>query len=260
MSKTLSLLLGLALVWLVAWAIAGYFMRQAGSDMLAQAEYVGTPATRLERGADIRVEGRIGEGPSVVAPLSEVPCLAAITSISVVSRYRDIHDRETMDSSHVATRRVGPANIDIVVGETHIELPLERWAPRRYATHQSMAELPARLGVPAEAIAGAKESLQGSFTGFSVNESTIDAGTRVFVVGRLEDGDGPLRLAADRVLERVEVYPGSQDEFVAEVRGSGGGLRLAGLIVGAGVGPLPLAILGLVVLVSRRKAQAASRA
>lgn len=259
MSKTLSFLLGLALVWFTAWTIAGYYMRAAGTEMLARADHVSTPATHLQRGADVRVEGRIVEGPSTAAPYSKKPCLAAVTNIAVVSRYRDIHDRDVSDSSHVAARRAGPANIEIAVGDKRIELPLERWSPRRYSVER-MAELPPHLGVTPEEIASAKEQLQGSFTGFSVTESTIDGGTPVFVVGRLEDRDGPLRLEADRVLERVELYPGSQDELVKEMRGSGGGLRIAGWILGAGLGPLPLAIIGLVSLVRRRKRSATADA
>lgn len=250
MSKTLALLLGLALVWLTAWAIAGYYMREAGIEKLAQSDHLSTPATRLERGADVRVEGTIVEGPSVAAPYNKKPCLAAVTNISVVSRYRDIHDRDVSDSSHVATRRVGPANIEIAVGDRRIELPLERWSPKQYSI-EHMTRLPPHLGVTPEEIASAQARLRGDFTGFSVTESTIDGGTHVFVVGRLEDRDGPLRLEADRVLERVELYPGSQDAFLKEMRGSGGGLRVAGWILGAGVGPLPLALIGLVLLVRR---------
>jgi hypothetical protein len=57
MSKTLAVLLALALVWLAAWEIAGHFMRQAGIEKLAQADHIRAPAPRLERGADVRVEG-----------------------------------------------------------------------------------------------------------------------------------------------------------------------------------------------------------
>lgn len=252
MSKTLALLLGFALVWLTAWAIAGYYMRKTGIEKFAQSDHLSTPATRLERGADVRVEGTTVEGPSVAASYSEKQCLAAVTHISVVSRYRDSHNRAATESSNVATRRVGPANIEITVGDKRIELPLERWSPKQYSV-VDMVNLPPHLGVTAEQIASAKERLRNDFTGFSVSESMIDGGMRFFVVGRLEDRDGPLRLEADRVLERIELYPGSQDDLVKELRGSGGGLRVAGWILGAGVGPLPLAIIGLVLLVRRRK-------
>jgi len=259
MSKTLAILLGLALVWLTAWTIAGYYMREAGIEKLAQSDYFSTSATRLERGADLRVEGTIVEGPSVAAPFSEKQCLAAVTYISVVSRYRDSQNKVATESSSVATRRVGPANIEIAVGDKRIELPLERWSPKQYS-YTDMSTLPPRLGVTAEQIASAKERLQNDFTGFSVSEATIDGGTRVFAVGRLEDRDGPLRLEADRLLERIELYPGSQDDLVKELRGSGDGLRVAGWILGAGVGPLPLAIIGLVLLVRRRKRTATAAA
>jgi hypothetical protein len=252
MSKTLAILLGLALVWLTAWTIAGYYMREAGSEKLAQSDYFSTPAARLEPGADVRVEGIIAEGPPVAAPYSEKPCLAAVTYIDVVSRYRDSQNKDATESSNVVTRRVGPANIEIAVGDKLIELPLERWSPKQYS-YASMSTLPPHLGVTAEQIAGAKERLRNDFTGFSVSESTIDAGTRVFVAGRLEDLDGVLRLEEDRALGRIELYPGSQADLVKELRGSGGGLRVAGWILSAGVGPLPLAVICLVLLVTWRR-------
>ncbi|MDO9280490.1 MAG: hypothetical protein Q7U06_01175 [Pseudomonadota bacterium] len=252
MSKTLTVLLTLALVWLVAWGIAGYFMAQAGNEKLAQADHVSAPATRLERGADVRVEGTLVEGPSAVSWYGQKPCLAAVTYISATGFYHDSRNKPAHESQLVATRSVGPPNLEIAVGDARIQLPLERWSPRSPAS-ESTDELPARLGVTPEEIASAKGLLRGSFVGFTVSESTIDAGARVFVVGRLEDSEGPLRLEADRVLGRVELYPGSQDDFVKELGDSGGGLRIAGWILGAGLGPLPLALIGLVLLASRGK-------
>jgi hypothetical protein len=201
------------------------------------------------------VEGIIVQVPPMAAPFSEKQCLAAVTHISVVSRYRDSQNKEAMESSNIVTRRAGPANIEIAVGDKRIELPLELWSPKEYS-YEYMGILPPHLNVTDEQIASAKERLRNDFTGFSVSEATIDGGTRVFVAGRLEDRDGTLRLEADRVLKRVELYPGSQDELVKTLRGSGGGLRIAGWILGAGVGPLPLAIIGLVLLVMRRRRSA----
>jgi hypothetical protein len=180
-----------------------------------------------------------------------------VTNIFVMSHSRDSQDRVVWQSNHIATRRVGPASIEIAVGDARIALPVERWAPKEDA-HDGMDELPARLEVTPEEITSAKERARGSIGRYSVSEATIHGGTRFFVVGRLEDRGGPLRLEADRVLGRVELYPGTQEAFVEELRGSGSGLRLAGWILGAGVGPLPLAILGLVLLVRRRKRSAAA--
>jgi hypothetical protein len=252
MSKTLAVLLGLAFLWLTGWAIAGYYMCEIGGEDLAQSDYLGTPAASLERGAAVRVEGIIVEAPPVTAPFSEKLCLAAVTHISVYSRYRDSQNKVATESSSVATLRAGQANIEIAVGDKRIELPLERWSPKQF-TYTDTATLPPRLGVTDEQIASAKERLRNDFTGFSVSESTIDAGTRVFVVGKLEDRDGPLRLEADRVLQRIELYPGSQVDTVKEMRRRGGGMRVAGWILGAGVGPLPLAVIGFILLVLRRK-------
>jgi hypothetical protein len=255
MSKTKIFLLILSLVWFAAWGTAGYFMRQGAGEQLAQADYFSTPAIRLEPGADVRVEGTIVDGPPAAAPYSQRPCLAAVADISAVSVYTAANNKTAKDRSLVATRRAGPVNIEIAVGDKRIELPLERWSPKHDSVER-VDEIPARLGVTPEEIARAKEPLRGEFVYFWVAESTIDAGTRVFVVGRLEDRDGPPRLEADRVLGRVELYPGSRDELVDDLRRAGGGLRLAGWILGAVVGPLPLAVLGLVSLAEWRKRSA----
>ena len=230
-------------------------MREAGIEKLAKSEYLGKPLTGLERGADVRVEGIILEGKSVPAPFSEKQCLAAVTNISVISRYYNSQNKVSTESETAATLRVGPPNIEIAVGDKRIELPLDQWSPKLY-TIVNLKTLPPRLGVTEEQIESAKEKLENDFTGFAVSESTLDAGTKVFVVGRLEDRDGPLRLEADRVLNRIELYHGTQAEFVNELGGSGGGLSIAGWILGAGLGPLPLVIIGLVLLVKRRKRSA----
>lgn len=248
MSKTLAILLGLALVWLGAWTLAGYYMAEAGSEKLARSDHVSTPATRLEPGAEIRVEGTILEGPTAVAPYSEKACLAALTRIAVRSTYRDSHNKDVRNSNLIAMRRVGPANIRIDVGGERIELPLERWTPR-LVSFEPLDEIPPRLGVTREEIARAEAEARGTLGRYEVSEAMLDAGARFFVVGRLEDGAGSLRLEADRVLGRIELYPGSQEELVEELRSGGAGLRVAGWILGAGVGPFPLAILGLVFLV-----------
>jgi len=256
MSKTLSIVLGIALLWLAGWVIAGYFMREAGLEKLAVSDYLSSPATLLEPGEDVRVEGTIVEAPSTAASFSQKRCLAAATYISAFSLYYDIHKKPATERSHVATLRVGPANIEIAVGDKIIQLPLERWSPK-YDAFEDMATLPPHLNVTEEQIAIAKGRLVNAFTGFSVSEATIDAGTRVFVAGRLENRDGPLRLGADRVLDRIEVHRGTREALVEETRGSAGGLRVAGWILGAGVGPMPLAVIGLVLLVMRRKRVAA---
>ena len=255
-SKTLFLVLGVALLWLAAWMIAGYYMREAGLEKLAISDYLGSPATLLEPGADVRVEGTIVEAPTTAASFSQKQCLASVTYISAFSLYYDIHKKPATESSHVATLRVGPANIEIDVGDNRIQLPLERWSPK-YDGFEDIATLPSHLNVTEEQIAIAKGRLVNAFTGFSVSEATIEAGTHVFVAGRLENGDGPLRLEPDRVLDRIVLHPGTREALVEETRGSAGGLRVAGWILGTGVGPLPLAVIGLVLLVMHRKRLAA---
>jgi hypothetical protein len=253
MSKTLLILAALAVVWFTAWQIAGYYMRQAGTEKLERAEYLSTPATRLEPGADVRVDGTIADGPTTVAPLSQKPCLAASASIHAVSVYTDSKSKTAWNYAVVATRKVGPESLEIVVGDQRIELPRERWwPPEEY--RETMNELPERFGVTEEEIASARARLvEGRPAGFSVSEATLDGGTPVFVVGRLEDA--ALRLEADRVLGRILLHKGSQADYVANLQGSGGGLRTAGWILSLGVGPLPLMIVGLVVIRRRLRGE-----
>ncbi len=257
MSKTIAILLGISAVWATAWGIAGYFMHQAGDEKVAQAQHVSKPSGPLERGADIRLQGTTLGTASAVAPYSKKSCLAALTLVAITSTYRDSQDRTVWDSNQISRRRVGPSNIEIAMGDARVELPLERWVPRSDTmTTKAMSEVPADLGVTAAEIAGAKARARGNLGNYTVTEATLDAGTRFLVVGRLEDRDGPLRLEPDRSLGRVELYPGSQDDLVKELRGSGGGLRVAGWILGAGVGPLPLAIIALVLAVRRKRSTA----
>lgn len=62
LSKTIVILLGLALVWLTAWSIVAYYCYTSGSEHLAKAEQLRTPTTALEPGADVRMEGGRREG------------------------------------------------------------------------------------------------------------------------------------------------------------------------------------------------------
>lgn len=259
MSKTIAILLVIAVGWATAWGTAGYFMHQAGGEKAAQAQHVSTPSGPLQRGAEVRVQGTILGSAAAVAPYSKKSCLAALTLIAITSTYRDSQNKTVWASSHIATRRVGPTNLEIAVGDGRIELPLERWAPRHDSfASKSLPEVPSDLGVTPAEIANAKAQARGNLGNYTVTEATLDAGMRFLVIGRLEDRDGPLRLEADRMLGRVELYPGSQDDFVKELRGSGAGLGVAGWILGAGVGPLPLAIIGLVLLVRRKRTPASA--
>lgn len=259
MSKTLAILLGLAGAWFIAWTIAGHHMRAAGSEKVAEAEHVRDLGEELVRGAEIGVRGEISDGPSFVAPYSETACLAAYTRTSIFSHFRDSQDRDVYQTNTIALRRTGPPEIAISVGGERVLLPLERWSPTTFVT-ESPNEVPERLHVSAAEIASAKSAARGNLGRYSVDEATLQAGQEFFVVGRLEDGDGPLRLEADGVLRKVQLYAGTKDDLVDQLSQSGGGLRVAGWILGAGVGPLPLAVIGLVLFVRWRRAAAASRA
>jgi hypothetical protein len=258
MSRTVAIFLALALVWLTAWEIAGYYMRQAGTEKLLLSKHVSAPATGLERGADFRGEGIIVDGPLTVAPHSQQPCLAALTNIFVMSHYLNSQEHEELQLNHIATRRVGSASIVIAVGNQRVELPLEQWSPQT-DTSEDMANLPPRLGVTSEEIARGRASARGTLGNYRVTEATLLGGTHFFVVGHIEDRDGPLRITADRMLKRVELFQGSQDQLVNTLRGSGNGLRIAGWIFSVGLGPLPLSILGMILWMQHKRSRRAAQ-
>lgn len=259
MTKTVAILLGLALVWAAAWTIAGYAMHSAGSEKLAQAEHLRTPATRLERGAEVRLEGTIAEGPKTRAPYSEKECLAGYVYVAVWGSYQDAQNRTVHSSSPVAVRRVGPKTIGIMVGDSRLELPLERWAPNETTT-EAVKELPSRLGISQAEVDDAMAKLRGSGGRIMVSEGILDAGTRFFVVGRLEDREGPLQLEPDPRFPNVVLFAGTREQYIEQLGSSGGGLQTAGWILGAGLGPLPLWVLGLVQWLRSRRRNAASPA
>lgn len=255
MSSTLKLLLGIALAWLMAWSLAGFFMGRAGAEKLRAADHVAEPATRPARGAEVRVEGVVVGEASAVSPYRKQACLAAVTDVAVVRVFKDSNDRAARESHAIARRTVGPANLAIEVGEGRLELPIERWTPK-HTTVEELNDLPPRLRVTPDELAAAPPPQTGASTLFSVSETTIDAGAHVFVVGRIEDREGSLRLEADPVLGHVVLYSGTQAELLRELRGSAEGLRVAAWILGAGVGPLPLLVLGAVLLARRRRGAA----
>jgi hypothetical protein len=245
MTKTVAILLGLALVWASAWTIAGYYMHAAGTEKLAQAEHVRTPAMRLERGAEVRFEGRIADGPKTKSLYSEKECLAGYVYVAVWGSYQDAQNRTVHTSSPVAVRRVGPETIGIEVGDSRLELPLDRWMPSD-STSEAVKELPPRLGITQAEVDDARAKLRGSGGSLHLSEATLHAGTRYFVVGRIEDREGPLQLEPDPHFDAVVLFSGTRDQYVEKLSGSGAGLQTAGWILGAGVGPLPLWVLGLV--------------
>lgn len=255
MSKTVGILLGLALVWLTAWSIVAYACYTSGSEQLAQAELLRASATTLEPGRDIRAEGTLMSAPTVKALHSGRPCLAAQTKVWVRSQYKDSQDNWAFDSALVKVLNVGPPSLEIAVGDQRVELPLERWVALGIESEDT-TEIPPGLAVSKAEEDAARSKLRGDFTGYSVGEATIDGGTHVFIVGRLEDGPGPLRLDADRVLGRVELFVGTQAQYVAEMVRKGNTSRMLAWIFGP-IGWPPLLVLGLVMLVRARKRSAA---
>ena len=248
----MGILLGLALVWLTAWSIVSCACYRSGRETLAQAEQLRTPTVTLEPGEDVRVEGTLVSAPNVRAPFSERPCLAAHTVITASSHWRDAQDHEQSDVVTIKELRVGPTNLQIAVGERRIELPLELWTSRDRIS-EGMGTLPDRLGVSEQEEKTAIAKLRGSFGGYTVSERTLDGGDHVFVVAKL--GPDGMHLEADRLLERVELYVGTQEQYVAEqVRSGNTSITLA--YVFGPIGLPPILVVGLVLLLRRRKEKA----
>ncbi len=256
MSKTVAILLGLALVWLSAWSIAACSSYRSGTAELAKAEELRATSTRLERGADVRVEGTLVSAPNVKALLSGRPCLAAQAKVWARSHYKDSQDNWVPDSALVKVLSVGPPNIEVAVRDERIQLPLDRWVALGIES-ENVSEIPSGLDVTKGEIDAAKKQLRGDFEGYAVGEATIEGGAHVFVVGRLEAGDGPLRLEADRVLGRVELYLGTQAEYVAAMVKKGNTLHTIAWVFGP-IGLPPIVVLGVVMLVRWRRRRPAS--
>lgn len=249
MTKTMRILLGLALVWLTAWSIAACACYRSGRETLAKAEQLRTPTTKLEPGGDVRVEGTLRSAPIVKAPFSQRPCLAAHTVITAWSRYRDAQDHDRTDAVTIEELRAGPASLEIAAADERLLLPLELWTSHDRAS-ESVEALPDRLGVGEDERKTAIAKLRGSFGGYTVSEQTLEGGDHVFLVARL--GSDGIHVEADRLLDRVELYLGTQEQYVAETVRSGNTSIMLAYIFGP-IGLPPIAILG-VVLLRRRKA------
>lgn len=259
MSTGARVFLVIALVWLGLWSMGSVLFFRGSASQAVEAEHVARPLTDLS-GPEVRVEGVVEPGADVIAPLSGEPCLAAIVNVVYVTRYEDSQDRTQRDGRHVATKRVGPGELGVRVGDEVLAVPLDRWQSSRSrwpTSSEYLQEVPDRLGVTEDEVERARAGARGTFEHFSVDETRFVAGTRVFVVGSLEPTEGWLRLEDDPVLGRVELYAGTQDELVQDLLGSSRGLRIAGWIFAALAG-LPL--LGLVIhqLRARAKARAAT--
>ena len=169
--------------------------------------------------------------------------------------YEDANGKVQHDVHPLTTLRVGPPDLVVVVGDTQLRVPIERWSPE-HAKSEEVDELPASLGVTEEQITAARRGARGTTRRFAIAESTLEGGAPVFVGGKLEDHDGALVVDKDPMLGRVVLVPGSRADYVAGLRGSSRGLRIAGWILGAVVGPLPLVLMAIVWLVRRGRAKA----
>ncbi|MBL8742506.1 MAG: hypothetical protein JNK04_15460, partial [Myxococcales bacterium] len=248
LSKTFAILVGIACVWFAVWSFVAFVCYRGGSEKLALIEHMRTPTTSFEPGDDIRVEGTLMSAETVKAPHSGRPCLAALTRIRAHSHYRDSQDNWAHDYALLKEVRVGPPMLQIAVGERRLLVPLEQWSGGTFV-EEDVQDVPAFFGATDAEIAATKAKLRGDFSDYSLAESTIDGGTKVFVAGKLEGPD--MRLAADPRLGRVELFVGTHEQYVKEgVREGEMGHTLA--FIFAPIGWVPLLALGVVVLVRRR--------
>ncbi len=71
MSTTYRFFLAIAALFCAGFMIGGYYAHRAGDAEHARAEHFATAAERLERGQEVRVEGRLLEGAPATAPHSK---------------------------------------------------------------------------------------------------------------------------------------------------------------------------------------------
>ena len=93
------------------------------------------------------------------------------------------------------------------MGDNRVELPLERWMPQEETTSEGLRELPPRLGVTQAEIDDAKSRLRGNAGLYYVSETTLDAGQKFFVVGRLEDQRARRAWSPIRCLRAWSCFP-----------------------------------------------------
>lgn len=256
MSRGARIFLVISLVWGGLWIMGGMMFLRSGATLGKESAYLSLPPTGLTAGEAVRIEGTIAEGETVTAPFTRAPCVAALLTVVYVTHYTDVHDKPQSDSRGVASRRIGAKTIGIVTSAGRVEMPFVDFRPgnRWKSEWKALQTLPPELGITPQEIEAARSGgARGSFAHYSVTESTIVAGTKVFVAGKLASRDGALVLEPDPELKRIEVYAGTQAELVASMTSSGSGLRTAGFIF-FGIAALPL--LGLLIsqLRSRRAA------
>jgi hypothetical protein len=233
---------------------AGLFFHGAETSG-AEAEAVTGEPTALERGADVRFMGTVAAGPTASAPFSGAPCLVARTRIVVTGSDKDANGKWQRTWALIRQDDTGPPTIPLDAGSERVEVPVALWIPATShvaEVDQTMDQLPPALHVSESEIDRARSELHGNPTGFEVMEWTLVSGTPLFVVGHLDAGEGPLRLGPHSTLGKVVLFRGTQAEYVAGLRGSSKGLRIAGYIF-IGVAALPLVITLLIWMARRRR-------
>ncbi|MBX3191959.1 MAG: hypothetical protein KF819_33520 [Labilithrix sp.] len=262
MKKSGRALLVIALVWLVLFEGGAYaFFRLAGASSV-EADHVSKPLTGLDRGSAVRLEATVAAGKDVLAPLSQAPCVAALTEVYAVGYEREKEDEVRRIAVLAARIRAGPPHIGIAIGDARVEIPLALWDPSATAASRvdgSMNELPARLEITDAELREARAKVGPRYDHLEVREWTLLAGTPLFVVGRLEDHDGALRLAPDPALGKLVMHPGTQREYIDKLKTMSIAFRIAGgAFVVTGCVPLVILAISRARAINRRRGRAAA--
>jgi hypothetical protein len=244
-------------VWLIAFSAASVATYREAKSSEAELAVLGAPVTKLEAGTTVRVEGRVAPGPKALSPYRQTECVAAHTEVFCVTEGEN-EDGTYYTYESVWIGRSGASAIGIEVDGVTAELPLSLWTPSKYgpkAERSSVDKKPAHVDMPAETVDRARQEAGKYFDSFALSETLLTAGATVFVVGRLEAADaaiGSLRFSPDPGLERIEVYPGTQQQLVAHIHGDASSYRTMTWVF-AGVASIPVWIIGLIALLRRRR-------
>jgi hypothetical protein len=232
----------ISVVWLALWGMgSALFFHYAGEQGREAEHLAAAPA------GELHAEAVVEPGPTVDSPISHRACVATVINVSYLYSYKETHTDRTLSGSALVTAQVlGNPLVNLRVGADRLTLPLSPDAAKGWAwqgVSSTLTGLPPELHVDPAALDEARKTSNGyrAFqTSLGATEWAFTEGSKFFVAGRIVDG----RLEPDPVLGHVEIFAGTKDELMKELRGTSFGLRIAGYVFVA-LSLLPLVVVGL---------------
>jgi hypothetical protein len=257
-STTLRFLLGLAVLWGIGWGIASYFVLVTARSVDAELEAVLAMPSGVLPGEDSRIRATIAPGPTGPARYSGKTSLVSFSRLSVTGSYEDSGGRTQHTSMTAAERRSGPSTLGLETERGRVEIDVAWWSPTMDPEVQQVVSAPPpSLGITDREVAAAREKLLAApervtYHGLRVEEWTLAADGPAFVVGRVEEHAGQLRILPSAALGKVIFAPETEEAFVEDRRWDAKGLRIMAFVF-LGLSIVPLAIVLLVV--ARRRSR-----